>query len=160
LSRRSQITMSDQEADAFLAEERTLTCATAGPRGWPHLMPLWYVLREAPEGEPGPRLWAWTYAASQKVRNLERDPRATLQIETGESYDQLRGVMLQCAVELHRDVDAVAALGAEILARYAGGSSAVEVNDAITAQARKRVGLRFVVERVASWDHRKLAGTY
>ena len=66
--------MSGPEVASFLAEERTLTCATAGPRGWPHLMPLWYVLRDAPEGEPGPRLWSWTYASSQKVRNLERDP--------------------------------------------------------------------------------------
>ena len=69
--------MSEQEAAAFLAEERKVTCATVGPRGWPHLMPLWYVLREphrrGADGG-GPRLWAWTYAASQKVRNLERDP--------------------------------------------------------------------------------------
>ncbi len=138
---------------AFLEDQRTLVCATNGVHGWPHLMPLWFVVR-------GADIWAWTYARSQKVRNLERDARATLQIETGETYDQLRGVMLQTAVELHRDPDTVAALGAEILARYAGGSTAVEVNDAIIAQARKRVGLRFVLERVASWDHRKLGGTY
>jgi PPOX class probable F420-dependent enzyme len=153
MSRRDQIQMTEAEVRAFLDEQRTLVCATNGVGGWPHLMPLWFVVRDAD-------LWAWTYARSQKVRNLERDPRATLQIETGETYDQLRGVMLQCTVELHREVDAVAALGAEILARYAGGSSTVEVNDAIAAQARKRVGLRFVVERAASWDHRKLAGTY
>ena len=77
--------MSAAEVASFLAEERTVTCATVGPRGWPHLMPLWYVLREPSAGEPGPRLWAWTYAASQKVRNLERDPRATLQVEAGEA---------------------------------------------------------------------------
>jgi PPOX class probable F420-dependent enzyme len=153
MSRRDQIEMTEAEVRAFLNEQRTLVCATNGVRGWPHLMPLWFVVR-------GADLWAWTYARSQKVRNLERDPRATLQIEAGEAYDQLRGVMLETTVELHRDVDAVAALGAEILSRYAGGSTAVEVNDAIAAQARKRVGLRFVVGRMASWDHRKLGGTY
>src|SRR5260370_9268903 len=94
--------MSDTEVAAFLAGERTVTCATAGPRGWPHLMPLWYVLRDAPEGEPGPRVWAWTYGASQKGRNLERDPRATLQVEAGEAYERLRGGMLQCGVVTHR----------------------------------------------------------
>ena len=145
--------MTDAEVRAFLAAQRTLICATNGVRGWPHLMPLWFVVR-------GPDIWAWTYARSQKVRNLERDPRATLQIETGESYDQLRGVMLEATVQLHRDHDAVAALGAEILARYTGGAGSPEADEAIAAQARKRVGLRFVVERVASWDHRKLAGTY
>ena len=106
--------MSDAEAAAFLVQERTVTCATVGPRGWPHLMPLWYVLRA---GEDGPRIWAWTYAASQKVRNLERDPRATLQIEAAEAYHELRGVMLECEVIIHRDLETVAPLGAEILLR-------------------------------------------
>ncbi|MGH2911673.1 MAG: pyridoxamine 5'-phosphate oxidase family protein, partial [Solirubrobacteraceae bacterium] len=109
--------MSEAEAASFLAEERTVTCATAGPRGWPHLMPLWYVLRDAPpnanearvdtptgaqgaDGALGVRIWAWTYAASQKVRNLERDPRATLQVEAGELYQELRGVMLECEVDV------------------------------------------------------------
>jgi PPOX class probable F420-dependent enzyme len=153
VSRRDQIQMTDGELRAFLEEQRTVICATNGVRGWPHLMPLWFVVR-------GADLWAWTYAKSQKVRNLERDPRATLQIEAGERYDQLRGVMFEATAELHRDTDDVAALGAQILARYAGGTSPVEVTDAIVAQAHKRVGVRFVVQRVASWDHRKLAGTY
>src|SRR5690348_3286443 len=112
MSRREQIRMSDAEAAEFLAQERTVTCATIGPRAWPHLMPLWYVLRAPGEaGAPGPRLWAWTYASSQKVKNLERDPRATLQVESGESYDQLRGVMIECEAVIHRDVDVVRALG-------------------------------------------------
>jgi len=154
LSRRDQIQMSEAEVRAFVAEQRTLVCATNGPRGWPHVMPLWFVVR-------GPDLWAWTYAKSQKVRNLERDTRATLQIEAGESYDQLRGVMFEATVELHHDTDAVAALGAEIMARYTDGVNAGSgFDEAILAQARKRVGLQFVVQRVASWDHRKLAGTY
>ena len=153
MSRRDQIRMTDEELRGFLAEQRTVICATNGPRGWPHLMPLWFVVR-------GPDIWAWTYAKSQKVRNLERDPRATLQIETGESYDQLRGVMFEATVELHRDTGEVAALGAEILARYAGPDAGIEVDDAILAQARKRVGLRFILGHTATWDHRKLGGTY
>jgi PPOX class probable F420-dependent enzyme len=153
LSRRDQIRMTDAEVAAFLEEQRTVVCATNGVHGWPHLMPLWYVVRD---GE----IWAWTYAKSQKVRNLERDPRATLQIETGDTYDQLRGVMLEVTTELHADTEAVAALGAEILSRYGGSSVSVQVNEAILAQARKRVGLKFVVQRIASWDHRKLGGTY
>ncbi|HEX3690680.1 MAG TPA: pyridoxamine 5'-phosphate oxidase family protein [Solirubrobacteraceae bacterium] len=153
MSGREQIQMTDEELGAFLEEQRTIICATNGPRGWPHLMPLWFVVR-------GQDIWAWTYGKSQKVRNLERDSRATLQIETGDSYDQLRGVMFEATAELYRDTDEVAALGAEILARYAGPGAGVEINDAILAQARKRVGLRFILGRTASWDHRKLGGTY
>ena len=167
MSRREQIRMNAAEAAVFLAEERTITCATHGPRGWPHLMPLWYVPREAPAGADGPRLWAWTYGSSQKTRNLERDPRATLQVEAGESYEQLRGVMIECEVLIHRDLDVVAALGQEVFARYAAprGEPPVvdlpaEVDAMVQAQARKRVALEFVEVRRASWDHRKLGGVY
>jgi nitroimidazol reductase NimA-like FMN-containing flavoprotein (pyridoxamine 5'-phosphate oxidase superfamily) len=170
MSRRDQIKMTEAEAGAFLAQERTVTCATAGPRGWPHLMPLWYALRTPPAGEsspPTPRLWAWTYAVSQKVRNLERDPRATIQVEAGESYQELRGVMLECDVVIHRDLEAVKALGQEIFARYASPRGAPpaenlppEVGEMVDKQAAKRVALEFVELRRASWDHRKLGGTY
>lgn len=160
VSRREQIKMSAAEVASFLAEERTVTCATLGPRGWPHLMPLWYVVR-------GSRMWAWTYAASQKVRNLERDPRVTLQVEAGEQYQELRGVMFECEAHVHRDVEIVGALGQEIFRRYASprGEAPVdelprEVADMVIKQAAKRVALEFVEQRRASWDHRKLAGVY
>jgi nitroimidazol reductase NimA-like FMN-containing flavoprotein (pyridoxamine 5'-phosphate oxidase superfamily) len=167
VSRREQIRMSDTEVAAFLAGERTVTCATVGLRGWPHLMPLWYVLRDPPEGEPGPRVWAWTYAASQKVRNLERDPRATVQVEAGEVYEQLRGVMLECEVLIHRDLETVAPLGEAIMLRNSVARDArppselpSESREAVEAQAAKRVGLEFVELRRATWDHRKLGGVY
>ena len=150
MSRRAAIAMSGEEVRAFLEQERTMTCASIGRDGWPHLMPLWYVLRD---GE----CWAWTYAKSQKVRNLERDARATLQVEAGEQYDQLRGVMFKCDVEIVRDTDAVADLGREIFRRYAGDDAA----EAVASQAPKRVALHFVERRRATWDHRKLAaGVY
>jgi general stress protein 26 len=160
MSRREQIKMSVREAQAFLTQERTVVCATIGARGWPHLMPLWYVVR-------GDELWSWTYGASQKVRNLERDPRATLQVETGERYEELRGVMLECEVRVHRDLAMVSALGREILTRYAKPRAEpplaelpAEVGAVVDAQAGKRVGLQFVELRRSTWDHRKLAGVY
>lgn len=165
MSRRAQIGMDLAEVASFLEEERTVICATIGPRGWPHLMPLWYVVRDS--SMDGPQLWAWTYAASQKARNLERDPRASLQVEAGETYDQLRGVMLECEVAMHRDAGIVEALGMEIFARYAvprGRPPASElpagVTEMVAAQAPKRVGLQFIERRRASWDHRKLGGVY
>ena len=152
MSRRPQITMSDQQVAALLAEERIVICATNGRDGWPHLMPLWYVVRD---GE----VWSWTYAKSQKARNLERDDRVTLQVETGDSYDELRGVMIRARVRIHRQTEDVAALGLEIYRRYTGGTSD-DVKEMVAAQAPKRVALQFVAEGIASWDHRKLGGTY
>jgi PPOX class probable F420-dependent enzyme len=156
MSRRDQIRMTDDEVRRFLAEERTMTCATNGRRGWPHLMPLWYVLR----GDR-PELWAWTYAKSQKVRNLERDPRATVQVEAGAEYHLLRGVMLETDVEILRDYDTVRELGMEIFTRYGDGTTPTgPVAEMVAKQAAKRVALRFVERSRVTWDHRKLGGVY
>jgi PPOX class probable F420-dependent enzyme len=147
--------MAADEVAAFLEQQRVVVCATNGSDGWPHLMPLWYLVRD---GE----IWAWTYARSQKVRNLERDDRATLQVEDGEQYHELRGVMIEASVVIHRDLGAVSEFGAELFARYSGGQTAAtpEFLEVVRAQAAKRVALQFKPGRTASWDHRKLAGVY
>jgi PPOX class probable F420-dependent enzyme len=155
VSRRDQIRMSEPELAAFLEEQRTVVVATIGRDGWPHLMPLWYLVRD---GE----LWSCTYAKSQKVRNLERDPRATLQVEAGEQYHELRGVMLRTQVEIHRDAETVAAFGVELFERYTGARPLPPEADAmIRAQAPKRVALRFATAAPpVTWDHAKLGGVY
>jgi PPOX class probable F420-dependent enzyme len=152
VSRRDQIAMTHDEIAAFLDEQRVVVCATNGKDGWPHLMPLWYVVRDE-------QIWCWTYAKSQKVRNLERDPRATLQIEAGEQYNKLRGVMIEAQTEIHRDLERVAEFGAALSQRYSGttGDEAMEV---VRAQASKRVALQFLPQRTATWDHAKLGGVY
>jgi PPOX class probable F420-dependent enzyme len=153
-SRRDQIRMSDEELSAFLAEQMIVSCATVGPNGRPHLVPLWYVA-------DGTELRGWTYAKSQKARNLERDPRATLQVEDGVQYHELRGAMLECDVELERDPTRVAGYGIELFTRYADGAELPpEVREQVEKQAPKRIGLRFLPTRVVSWDHTRLGGTY
>ena len=147
-SRRAEITMTEDEVEAFLDEQRIVSAATLGRDGWPHVMPLWYVMREGD-------LWVWTYAASQKVRNLERDPRATLLVEAGEDYEELRGVMLRTEAVIERDPDFVTALGLAIYARYFDDVPH-DVQASVVRQAPKRVGIRFVERTRASWDHRKL----
>ena len=154
MSRRDAIKMDEGDVLAFLDEQRTVTCATNGRNGFPHLMPLWYVVRDG-------RIWAWTYAKSQKVKNLERDPRATLQVETGVEYAELRGVMLRCDVEIHRDVDVVVDFAMELVGRYSGtGPESDAVREGFKRQAPKRVALEFVEQARVTWDHRKLGGAY
>jgi PPOX class probable F420-dependent enzyme len=155
LSRRAEIQLSDEEQAELLVAERIVIVGSFGPSGWPHLMPLWYVPRE---GE----IWIYTYAKSQKVRNLERDPRATLLIETGHEYGELCGVMIEAEAEIHREIDTVFPLAEELTLRYAEGLSALEgdAREALKAQAAKRVAIRFVPRRTASWDHGKLGGGY
>ena len=154
-SRRDQIKLTDDEVRALVENERIVVVSTLGSRGWPHLMPLWYVPRD---GE----IWIWTYAKSQKVKNLERDPRATLLIETGHEYNELRGVQIEAEAELVRDVERVVSFAKELTIRYSEGIESVEGDAAaaLRAQAPKRVAIRFHPRRVATWDHRKLGGTY
>ena len=151
MSPRVSVAMTPAEVRALLEKERTMTCATLGRDGWPHVIALWYVVRDG-------TCWAWTYAKSQKVRNLERDPRCTLQVETGSAYHELRGAMLKCRAVLHRDPAAVEEFGAALRERYGGAEVTPELVDAMRAQAAKRVGLQFVERRRVSWDHRKLGG--
>ena len=148
-SRRDKIRMSEDELRAFLAEQMVMTIGTIGPKGRPHLMPLWYV----PDGLS---LRGWTYAKSQKAKNLERDPRATIQVEEGVRYEELRGVMMECDVELDHDAKPY---GLELFTRYAGELNQ-DVESLVEAQASKRVGLRLTPTRIVTWDHRKLGGTY
>ena len=149
MSRRDQIRMSNDEVLAFLEEQMVMTIGTIGPSGRPHLMALWYV----PDGLG---MTGWTYAKSQKAKNLERDPRATIQVETGVQYQELRGVMMECDVQLDSDAEPY---GLALFERYAG-----TLDESVTAmvekQAPKRVGLRFTPTRIVSWDHSKLGGTY
>lgn len=166
MSRRGQIVLTPDEQLELLDGARVAVISTNGPRGWPHTMPMWFTLRE-PEGPvlpdgPPRELWIWTYAKSQKVRNLERDPRATLLVETGFEYVELRGLQIEAEVELVRDPDRVLEFGKELTVRYSEGIDSVEGDAAaaMQAQAAKRVALRFEPKRVASWDHRKLGGTY
>jgi PPOX class probable F420-dependent enzyme len=154
VSRRAEIQLSEDEQRELIESERIVVVSSLGPRGWPHAMPLWYVPRD---GE----IWIYTYAKSQKVRNLERDPRATLMIETGHEYGELRGVEIEAQAQIHRDLDTVFELARELTGRYAGGAQVDENQaEALRTQARKRVAIRFEPRRVATWDHRKLGGTY
>jgi len=154
VSRRDAIKMDPGEVQAFLEEQKTVTCATHGHNGFPHLMPLWDVRRDG-------RLWGWTYAKSQKTKNLERDPRATLLVEAGLDYAELRGVMLRCDVVIHRELEVIEGIAMELVDRYSGpGPEFDPVREGFRKQAPKRVGLEFVERGRVTWDHRKLGGAY
>jgi PPOX class probable F420-dependent enzyme len=154
--KRDEIKLSEREIADFLEEQRVINVCTLGRDGWPHVTALWYVIRDS---EP----WIYTYAKSQKVRNLERDDRATLLIESGHEYNELRGVMLKTKAELHRDLETVASVAEQLFQRYQGERDlAIDdaTREALRAQAAKRVAVRFRIEETASWDHSKLGGAY
>ena len=154
-SKRDAIKLTPEEQLQLLDEERVVICTTNGHRGWPHSMPLWFVVRD---GE----IWAWTFAKSQKVKNLERDNRCTLLIEAGVEYGELRGIQIEAEAEIVREHDRVLEFAKELTLRYAPGLESIDGDAAagLEAQVPKRVALRFVPVRTATWDHRKLGGGY
>ncbi len=146
--------MSDAEIHAYLAEQKILNVATIGPSGHPHLVAMWY---EVIDGKPT----FWTFAKSQKIANLRRDAKMTGLVESGDSYNQLRGVELVGHGRIIDDEAKILEIGKAVAVKYNGPNA---VSDAalpfIEAQARKRLGVAFEIERSVSWDHTKLGGSY
>ena len=153
-SRRSDITMTAAEIDAFLDEQRVLNVATIAATGHPHLVAMWYAFRDA-------EVVFWTFGKSQKVVNLRRDPKMTGLVEAGETYDELRGVELVGAARLVENYDEILEIGKLVAMRNIGEDAvSAAALPYLEAQAKKRVGVVFDVERTVSWDHAKLGGAY
>lgn len=151
MSRRAEIAMSPAEVDSYLSQARTLILATIGPDGVPDPVGMWFVMRD---GE----LWMRTYAKSQKVANVRRDPRVSALVEDGERYAELRGVQLSGRLEISDDIDLICDIAAALLVKYEGldPGDVPAVREAYRPTAAKQAALRLVVERVVSWDHTKL----
>ena len=157
-SKRSQIEMTSQEIDDFLTVPRTLNIATVGPHGAPHLVAMWFGFIDGAKFSTG-KIAFWTFARSQKVMNLRRDPRMTCLVEAGTQYNELQGVELVGTGHLVEDHASIVEIALATSTRHTG-----EVNDAgrafIEMQARKRIGVVLEVDRIVSWDHHKLGGAY
>ena len=145
---RSRITMTEDEVTTYIEQSRTCTMATNGPSGHPHLVAMWYAVVDG-------QIWFETKAKSQKVANLRRDDRITVSIEDGLTYDTLRGVSVEGRANLVEDPEALWAVGVSVWERYNGPYSE-EVKPFVELMLNKRVAVRVDVDRVRSWDHRKL----
>jgi len=152
MSRRDQIRMTDAEIRAFLTEQLTLQVATIDHDGYPHLVAMWYVIIND-------EIAFWTYARSQKAVNLRRDPRLTCLVETGERYEELRGVQIKGQAVISDDPAAVLHAGEMIWERYTGPLNE-HTRPMVEAQAAKRVIIFVKPVEIATWDHRKLGGVY
>ena len=147
--RRDQIRMSEDEVRKFIEEQKSLQVATLGRDGSPHLTTLWYAVVDGD-------IVFETYTKSQKIRNLERDPRITVLVEDGAQYAELRGVSIQGRAELHRDPEAVHRYALQVMLRNNPGVSKEALSEASKQLARKRSAVVVKAEKTISWDHRKL----
>jgi len=150
---RAAIALTESEVDALLRAGRTLVLVTNGPDGVPDPVPMWFVVDE------GGTVWMRTYAASQKVRNLERDARFAALVEDGDRYVELRGVQLSGTVGLVDDVDTICEVFAGLMVKYEGldPEHVDSVKAAYRDRAPKQRAVRLDVTKVVSWDHGKQA---
>ena len=152
-SRRADIALTDEERERFLDEGWTLQVATNGPGGFPHLAAMWYVMIDGV-------VHFTTFGKSQKIVNLQRDPRITAMLETGQAYEELRGLVIRGTAELDTDVATTAAVMSVVGSKYQGMPIPIETPEAALPAASKRVIVRIRPERIYSWDHTKLGGRY
>lgn len=152
MSRRDQIRMSDAEIEAFLAGRHTMNVASMNHDGTIHLVAMWYAVLD---GDPV----FWTFGKSQKIKNLQRDPRVTLLVEAGEEYGELIGVELVGRATVLTEHDEIMEIGEAVYARYFGEVTD-EVRPFVELTGAKRFGVRVEVDRVVSWDHKRLDGAY
>ncbi len=157
MSRRDQIRMTDEEIRSFVESKKTLILVSNGIAGSPHPMPMWFVL------EPDGTIRMTTYAKSQKVLNLRRDPRVAICAESGVEYQELRGVVFYGRAELIDDVEQVIDTLLAAAGNSADGADAEQqqaTRGSMRKNASKRVLIRIKPERTVSWDHSKLGGVY
>ena len=145
---RSKIAMTDEEVTTFIERSRTCTMATVGPTCQPHLVAMWYAVVDG-------QVWFETKAKSQKVQNLKRDDRITVSIEDGLTYDTLRGVAIEGRATILADRDALWKVGVSVWERY-NGPYTEEMAPFVEVMLNKRVAVRVDVDRIRTWDHRKL----
>lgn len=147
------IELTPAEQRDFLANAKTMTLASVDRRGYPHLVAMWFTV------DPDGSVLMTTFAKSQKAVNLRRDPRCTLLVESGTTYDQLKGIMIRGRATLGTDVEETLDVLTRIHTKH-GGEQPEGLRDILRAQARKRVTVRVKPERISSWDHTKLGGVY
>ena len=157
---RKDISMNEEEVQAFLSSgAKTLQVATIGIDGAPHLAPMWFVMENG-------RIVFRSFAKSQKIVNLRRDPRLTVLVETGNAYADLQGVMIKGEAALVDDPAYVLQIYGELAARYPMlGDQPVSLDpQALEATfgrfAAKNTAVIVEPEKITSWDHTKLGGAY
>ncbi len=152
-SRRASIALTPEEREQFLAEGWTLQVASIGPKGFPHLVAMWYVVMDGD-------IAFTTFRKSQKVLNLKRDPKLTVMLESGRGYAELRGLVMEGEAEIVDDPAFTARVMAQIGQKYNGIPAPTETPEAALAVASKRVVIRLKPVDEYSWDHSKLGGRY
>lgn len=152
-SRRAEIALTPEEQREFLEHGWTLQVASIGPKGFPHLVAMWYVVIDG-------KVHFTTYGKSQKVMNLRRNPKLAVMLESGKRYHELKGLVIEGTATIIEDPTFTADVMARVAHKYQGLPIPLERSEDRLRAAAKRVTVRVEPVDVYSWDHAKLGGRY
>ena len=152
-NRRDAIKMTDGEQETFIEAQKSLQVGTINRDGTPHLSTLWFAVVDGD-------IVFETYTKSQKIRNLQRDPRIACLLEDGLTYETLRGVQVNGTAELHTESDRVHGLARAVMVRNNPEIDPDLLDKAAEQMAAKRTAVVVKADKVVSWDHTKLGGSY
>jgi nitroimidazol reductase NimA-like FMN-containing flavoprotein (pyridoxamine 5'-phosphate oxidase superfamily) len=140
---RLDISLTPEEVDALLSEHKAVRVATVGRGGVPHVVPLWFVWL-------GRSLFMNSTRGNATVENLASNPNAAAVVDDGETYDDLRGVVLRGPIVEAGDDPRRPDVEHQWSAKYLAG------NPVPFATWKNRVWLRLDPTSVNSWDFRKI----
>lgn len=148
MNRQSQIQLTPQEQQAYLAEARTMTLCTVDKNGYPHAVAMAYMVKDG-------CIYMTSFKKAQKVVNVRRNPKVAVMIESGTAYDKLKGIMIRGDCEVIDEPEEVWNVMREIR-RFQDEEPAAPDNAVIKERATKRAVLKITPVKTSSWDHSKL----
>ena len=81
-------------------------------------------------------------------------------VEDGDEYDHLRGVEIVGTATVTEDPEVVMPVARSVVDRYFGVENPDDLDAVAAGLAHKRSAVVIHAEKVVSWDHNKLGGTY
>jgi nitroimidazol reductase NimA-like FMN-containing flavoprotein (pyridoxamine 5'-phosphate oxidase superfamily) len=141
------INMTPGEIKVFLAEQKVCRMATVGKDGMPHVIPMWYVIL-------GGEIYIETTGTTKKVKNVKSTKKTALIVDAGDSLYDYMGVMMQGKTEIVKDKAIFGRFREAYAQRYFGSNE--HPGYKLLTGIPNRVLLKFIPEKFASWDYRKM----
>jgi nitroimidazol reductase NimA-like FMN-containing flavoprotein (pyridoxamine 5'-phosphate oxidase superfamily) len=136
--------LSKDEAQAFLdSKPGWIALTTMSRNGYPHTVPIGYF-------RLGDEVYIGCRAGTQKLKNIERDPKVSLMLESGNSMQDIKGLVIQGDASVITDPDGVLRLARE--AARLRGTPEDQLPEAPSPTAAY---IRVAPRKYISWDYGK-----
>jgi nitroimidazol reductase NimA-like FMN-containing flavoprotein (pyridoxamine 5'-phosphate oxidase superfamily) len=141
------VAMSEREIEELLLSQPLMRIATASEKAEPHVAPLWYVYLDG-------CIYFSSDEKTRKMRNIKRNHRVSLVIDSGHGLFDIKGVMINGEASVVEDRDLVQKLRTLFAEKYFGSVDNPEF-DRLDFYMRKQVFVKIEPLEIISWDYGK-----